>query len=174
MLTPASSSNCFLIQSLCHTSLSIVTHDELARFKNMLRGADNNFVRQWYTGSEDRERLQQRCSDCVLALQAAIEKEKRKVSRLQRAGLYVTCYIFICAYTTCSPTYLYAHTPHAPGSRVHDADAAPRLSVFLLDRSCRHSSLWRCWRRRAGKQGEAAAAAAARLCSDQTTPHGSW
>ena len=101
MLTPASSSNCFLIQSLCHTSLSIVTHDELARFKNMLRGADNNFVRQWYTGSEDRERLQQRCSDCVLALQAAIEKEKRKVSRLQRAGLYVTCYIFICAYASC-------------------------------------------------------------------------
>ena len=30
-----------------HAAGSIVTHDELARFKNMLRGADNNFVRQW-------------------------------------------------------------------------------------------------------------------------------
>jgi ATP-dependent RNA helicase DDX51/DBP6 len=61
------------------TCISIVTHDELARFKNMLRGADNNFVRQWYTGSDDKERLQQRCTDCMRALQAVIEKEKRKI-----------------------------------------------------------------------------------------------
>ena len=61
------------------TCISIVTHDELARFKNMLRGADNNFVRQWHTGNDDKERLQQRCADCGRALQSVIEKEKRKI-----------------------------------------------------------------------------------------------
>ena len=73
-------SSCFFVES--HFPLSIVTHDELARFKNMLRGADNNFVRQWYTGNEDKERLQERCADCLRALQVVIEKEKRKVSEL--------------------------------------------------------------------------------------------
>ncbi len=51
----------------------------------------NTFAR--YTGSEDKERLQQRCADCVRALQAVVEKEKRKIlspqqplSMLESAG----------------------------------------------------------------------------------------
>ena len=35
-----------------------------------------------YTGSEDKERLQARCTDCLRALGEAIEQEKRKVWRV--------------------------------------------------------------------------------------------
>ena len=44
------------------TCISIVTQDEQSRFKNMLRGADNNFVRQWCVGECSRW---VRCGNCA-------------------------------------------------------------------------------------------------------------
>ena len=44
------------------TCISIVTLDEQSRFKNMLRGADNNFVRQWCVGAVARW---VRCGNCA-------------------------------------------------------------------------------------------------------------